>query len=81
MPATPDTGFVGRSRDLLALQRLLWPNSTARYAVVRGQGGEGKTALTAEFARWMVRSQHIHRAAFVSVETHSNQRAVLLALG
>src|SRR4029450_9422934 len=46
-----------------------------------GQGGEGKTALAAEFARWMVRSQQMHRTAFVSVETHGNQRAVVDALG
>ena len=52
-----------------------------RYAVVRGQGGEGKTALAAEFARWMVRSHQIRRAAFVSVETHSNVNAVLDAIG
>jgi tetratricopeptide (TPR) repeat protein len=50
---------------LLALQRLL---REERYAVVRGQGGEGKTALAAEFARWMVRSQQMRRAAFASVE-------------
>ena len=68
MPPEPPTGFVGRSRDLLALERLL---RNERYAVVRGQGGEGKTALAAEFARWMVRSHQIRRAAFVSVETHS----------
>ena len=81
LPPVPETGFIGRSRELLALQRLLRQGSTARYAVVRGQGGEGKTALAAEFARWMVRSQQIHRAAFVSVETHGNQRAVVDALG
>lgn len=78
LPPIPDTGFIGRSRELLALQRLL---HTERYAVVRGQGGEGKTALVAEFARWMVRSQQMHRAAFVSIETHDNQRAVVDALG
>jgi len=78
LPPVPETGFIGRSRELLALQRLL---REERYAVVRGQGGEGKTALAAEFARWMVRSQQIHRAAFVSVETHSNHRAVLDMLG
>jgi tetratricopeptide (TPR) repeat protein len=78
LPPEPETGFIGRSRDLLALQRLLREES---YAVVRGQGGEGKTALAAEFARWLVRSQQIHRAAFVSVETHGNQRAVVDALG
>ncbi len=69
LPPVPETGFIGRSRELLALQRLL---RTERYAVVRGQGGEGKTALVAEFARWLVRSQQMRRAAFVSVETHSN---------
>jgi len=78
LPAEPETGFIGRSRELLALQRLL---RHERYAVVRGQGGEGKTALAAEFARWMVRSQQIRRAAFVSVETHSNLAAVLDAIG
>jgi len=78
LPVVPATGFIGRSRELLALERLL---RDARYAVVRGQGGEGKTALAAEFARWMVRSQQVRRAAFVSVETHSNERAVVDALG
>ena len=78
LPPEPETGFVGRSRELLALQRLLHKK---RYAVVRGQGGEGKTALAAEFARWMVRSQQIRRAAFVSVETHTTLPAVLDAIG
>jgi tetratricopeptide (TPR) repeat protein len=78
LPPVPETGFIGRSREMLALQRLL---RQERYAVVRGQGGEGKTALAAEFARWMVRSQQMRRAAFVSVETHSHVAAVLDALG
>src|SRR6185295_1862206 len=78
LPPVPKAGFIGRSRELLALQRLL---RKERYAVVRGQGGEGKTALAAEFARWMVRSQQTRRVAFVSVETNSNQIAVVDALG
>ena len=78
LPAEPETGFIGRSRELLALERLL---RHERYAVVRGQGGEGKTALAAELARWMVRSHQIRRAVFVSVETHSNLTAVLDAIG
>ncbi len=105
LPPEPTTGFIGRSRELLALQRLLLPSPVAtggrpavlltspvatgegpgvrasRYAVIRGQGGEGKTALAAEFARWLVRSQQMRRAAFVSVETHSTAAAVLDALG
>jgi tetratricopeptide (TPR) repeat protein len=65
LPPKPGTGFLGRSRELLALERLL---RSERYAVVRGQGGEGKTVLAAEFGRWMVRSHQVRRAAFVSVE-------------
>ena len=78
LPKEPETRFIGRSRELLALERLL---RQERYAVVRGQGGEGKTALAAELGRWMVRSQQMRRAAFVSVETHSHTAAVLDALG
>jgi tetratricopeptide (TPR) repeat protein len=78
LPPMPETGFIGRSRELLALQRLL---RHELYAVVRGQGGEGKTTLAAEFARWMVRSQQIRRAAFVSLETHGNAPSVVDALG
>jgi tetratricopeptide (TPR) repeat protein len=77
-PEPAETGFVGRSRDLLALERLL---RQERWAVVRGQGGEGKTALAAELARWLVRSQQVKRAAFVSVELYSQSQAVLDALG
>ena len=78
LPPTPETGFIGRSRELLALQRLL---HSEKYAVVRGQGGEGKTALAAEFACWMVRSHQLHRVAFVSVETYTHVDAVLDAFG
>jgi tetratricopeptide (TPR) repeat protein len=77
-PEPVETGFVGRSRDLLALERLL---RQERWAVVLGQGGEGKTALAAELARWLVRSQQLRRAAFVSVELCSHKDAVLDALG
>jgi tetratricopeptide (TPR) repeat protein len=77
-PEPAESGFVGRSRDLLALERLL---RQERWAVVRGQGGEGKTALAAELARWLVRSQQVKRAAFVSVELCSHKDAVLDALG
>jgi tetratricopeptide (TPR) repeat protein len=81
LPAEPETGFIGRSREMLALQRLLRQTEKGHYAVIRGQGGEGKTALAAEFARWMIRTRQIRRAAFVSVETHSTASAVLDAIG
>jgi CHAT domain-containing protein len=42
LPDPPPHTFIGRSRELLALERLLHDQP---YAVVRGQGGIGKTAL------------------------------------
>jgi tetratricopeptide (TPR) repeat protein len=78
LPEPPAQGFVGRSRELLELERLL---AVERYAVLRGQGGEGKTALAAEFARWRVRARQVKRAAFVSVESHGHVQAVLDVIG
>ncbi|WP_204152654.1 tetratricopeptide repeat protein [Leptolyngbya sp. CCY15150] len=80
LPAPPEHQFVGRSRQLLHLERLLQQEP---YAVVRGSGGLGKTALTTELARWLVRSHRFDRAAFVSVESQNVQdvRGVLDVIG
>ena len=78
LPPPPSQGFVGRSRELLALERLL---AVERYAVLRGQGGEGKTALATEFARWCVRAGQVRRAAFVSAESHGQASAMLDSIG
>ncbi len=78
LPEAPPHAFVGRSRELLALERLL---HTEPYAVVRGPGGIGKTTLGAELARWLVRSGRFRRAAFASLETYTDARGVLDTLG
>ncbi|MCP5104293.1 MAG: TIR domain-containing protein, partial [bacterium] len=65
LPPTPEHHFIGRSRELLKLERLLGLKS---YAVLCGQGGEGKTTLAAELGRWLVRTRRFGRAVFVSVE-------------
>ena len=70
LPSEPEHQFVGRSRQLLHLERLL---QQAQYAVVRGSGGLGKTALAKELARWWVQSGRCKRAAFVSVEPQNVQ--------
>jgi tetratricopeptide (TPR) repeat protein len=77
-------GFVGRSRDLLKLERMLAGDEKdwrRRYAVVRGRGGEGKTTLAVELARWLVQTRRFERAAFVSLETYTDARGVLIDLG
>jgi len=78
VPPPPAHDFQGRSRALLALERLLVRQP---YALVLGQGGAGKTALAAELARWLVRSGRFRRAAFLSLEYTSDPRALLDDLG
>ncbi len=78
LPAPPPHHFQGRSRELLALERLLHAHP---YAVVRGPGGMGKTTLAVELAHWLVRTGRFRRAAFVSLETVSDVRSVLDSLG
>lgn len=80
LPETPTHTFIGRSRELLQVERLL---EQQPYAVLRGQGGIGKTTLAVELARWLVRSGRVDRAAFISVEDGYNRhvRAVVDVLG
>jgi tetratricopeptide (TPR) repeat protein len=78
LPAPPPHHFQGRSRELLALERLLHVHP---YAVVRGPGGMGKTTLAIELAHWLVRTGRFRHAAFVSLETVSDVRSVLDSLG
>ena len=82
VPAEPPHTFVGRSRQLLAAERMLFgPASDRRYVLFLGEGGEGKTTLAAELARWLVATQRCDRAAFVSVEHLTDARAVLWSIG
>lgn len=80
LPPEPEHHFVGRSRQLLHLERLLQQEP---FAVIRGSGGLGKTALATELARWLVQSGRFQRAAFVSVEPQNVQdvKGVLDVIG
>lgn len=80
LPEPPAHSFVGRSRMLLHLERLL---ELEQYAVILGSGGMGKTTLAAELARWLVRSGRFTRAVFVSVESQNVQdvKGILDSIG
>lgn len=81
LPEPPPHSFIGRSRELLQVERLLErPFDSAQgtaYAVLRGQGGAGKTTLAVELARWLVQSRRFERCAFVSVEQYTHPDYVL----
>ncbi len=74
LPEPPPHSFIGRSRELLQVERLL---EQQPYAVLRGQGGAGKTTLAVELARWLVQSRRFERCAFVSVEHYPHPDYVL----
>ncbi len=78
LPSRPEHTFVGRSRELLTAERTL---VSSPYVVFQGTGGEGKTTLAAELARWLVETQRFDRAAFVCLEKRPDPRNVLYALG
>jgi tetratricopeptide (TPR) repeat protein len=78
LPAPPAHEFQGRSRELLALERLLHEEP---YAVICGQGGAGKTTLAIELTRWLVRVNRFRRVAFLSLEQYTDARSVLDSLG
>jgi hypothetical protein len=78
LPETPEHHFIGRSRELLKLERLLAQKS---YVVLCGQGGEGKTTLAAELARWLVRTSRFDRTVFVCVEDVYDVRTVVDQMG
>jgi tetratricopeptide (TPR) repeat protein len=65
LPPPPLHGFVGRARELLALERAFRGHG---LVVLHGWGGVGKTALAAEAARWFTRTGLFRDAAFVSFE-------------
>ncbi len=84
VPEPPPHSFVGRSRELLAAERLLLrpvPKGQHRFVVLRGEGGEGKTTLACELARWLVASRRFRRAAFASLENSAGARPLLQTIG
>jgi tetratricopeptide (TPR) repeat protein len=78
LPDPPDHSFVGRSRELLTLERLLAEKS---FAIIQGEGGEGKTTLAVELARWLVLTSRMDQAVFVSVERLLDVRGIIDSMG
>ena len=78
LPPEPPHGFVGRARELLAVQRRL---RDFRRLALLGEGGQGKTALAVECARWLLDLRRFERVAFASVEDLPGARLLLERLG
>jgi tetratricopeptide (TPR) repeat protein len=78
LPESPAHGFVGRARELLTVQRLLRDH---RCLTLLGGGGQGKTALAVESARWLLDLRRFERIAFASVEDLPDARLMVERLG
>jgi len=74
----PPHGFVGRARELLTVERRL---RDERWLSLLGEGGQGKTALAVECARWLLDLRRVERLAFASVEDLPSARLLLERLG
>jgi tetratricopeptide (TPR) repeat protein len=83
LPTAPPHGFSGRSRELLLLERVLLAPAPPElsYAVVVGPGGQGKTALAVELARWLAETRRFGRVAFVAFEEYTDARSLLDSIG
>ncbi|HYN21624.1 MAG TPA: CHAT domain-containing protein, partial [Thermoanaerobaculia bacterium] len=78
LPKAPAHGFVGRAHELLMVQRLL---KDKRCLTLLGEGGQGKTALAIECARWLLDLRRFERVAFATVEDLPGVRVLLDRLG
>jgi len=78
LPPPPGHGFIERSREMLAAERML---AKERYVVLKGEGGEGKTTLAAELARWLLLTRRTARVAFVAFDKIADARAALYSIG
>jgi CHAT domain len=79
LPAQPDAGFVGRDETLLVLDRRL---DSQPVVLLHGDGGIGRTATAAEFARWYVQTGGVTDAVlYTSFARHKALAQALDQLG
>lgn len=69
---------MGRVRELGEGRRIL---DEERHLVIRGEHGEGKTAVAVEIARRGLEAGQIERVAYVSLEVFHDGRGVRFSLG
>ncbi|MDS4019573.1 MAG: tetratricopeptide repeat protein, partial [Candidatus Competibacter sp.] len=74
----PPTGFIGRGRDLLVLERLLVSHATV---FLRGPGSCGKTAAAIALVDWLTRCGLYRHIAYARAADAGDTRTLLETLG
>jgi hypothetical protein len=79
LPPSPDTGFFGRDETLQAIDRAF---DDHKVVLLHAYAGNGKTATTAEFARWYSLTGGVEGPVlFTSFERHTTLPLVLDKIG
>ncbi|MEO1149247.1 MAG: CHAT domain-containing protein, partial [Cyanobacteria bacterium J06638_22] len=78
LPPAQESGFHGRTRELWQIERA-FVRGTHRITL-HGFGGQGKTALACEAARWLQRTGMFQRICFVDYNAFQGEDAVSLAV-
>ena len=78
VPSKPRYGFIGRSYELLQIERALF---RGKLVVLYGFGGIGKTILARECADWLTRTGMYESACFISFERGGGTDWLLSTLG
>jgi len=79
LPPLQESGFYGRTRELWQIERAFGVQGTQRFSL-SGFGGQGKTTLATEAARWLLRAGLFSRALFVSYASFQGEDAVGFAV-
>lgn len=78
LPVRPEAGFFGRRYELWQIER--WFADETRRISICGFGGQGKTALAQETARWLTRTGMFQAAVFVDYSCVQGEDALAVAV-
>ncbi|MHB0857438.1 MAG: tetratricopeptide repeat protein [Anaerolineae bacterium] len=81
LPAEPVHGFVGRGRELAAIEQALRSDQGNGVVLVHGYEGSGRTTLAAHAARWLVRTGRFSRVVYTDLSSGSRSESALFDLG
>jgi hypothetical protein len=78
LPDPPAKEFVNRTQELLYIERFL---ENDNWAVIQAKGGEGKTALAVEMARWFLKTSRVDQIVYVKLNYFSTATSILHQIG
>jgi len=81
LPPEPPQGFLGRGRELAALEQALRGDAGNGIVVIHGYEGMGKTTLAAHAARWLVSKSCFSQVVYSDFGGGGHRESALYDLG